>query len=276
MKNLIIIYVVIAIIVSLCQCQLSGHPDNKTTTTTTTTTTTQKPTTTTQKPTTTTPKPTPVVIVTPIVDGNITDNKNQTHICLRYHFSLLMRLAYLDEKNQTQMEDIWLPKESRVYSDHCQYENIESFWFEFNQNNSLVNMTFERNAASVYLSSIYADIKLSNMNENVIINITQPNPNFNVDKSHSYVCANNITIKSISNVNDKKLESEFLFSNISMQAFMPFTQNGQFSEEHNCQNEINDVVPIAVGAALTALVIIVMIAYFIGRRRSRRLAYQSV
>lgn len=209
-----------------------------------------------------------------------------------------MRLAYLDEKNQTQMEDIWLPKESRVYSDHCQYENIESFWFEFNQNNSLVNMTFERNAASVYLSSIYADIKLSNMNENVIINITQPNPNFNVDKSHSYVCANNITIKSISNVNDKKLESEFLFSNISMQAFMPFTQNGQFSEgkfgfdwnfdfwfdfliflpetEHNCQNEINDVVPIAVGAALTALVIIVMIAYFIGRRRSRRLAYQSV
>lgn len=210
-----------------------------------------------------------------------------------------MRLAYLDEKNQTQMEDIWLPKESRVNSDHCQYENIESFWFEFNQNNSLVNMTFERNAASVYLSSIYADIKLSNMNENVIINITQPNPNFNVDKSHSYVCANNITIKSISNVNDKKLESEFLFSNISMQAFMPFTQNGQFSEgkfysieilifdlifdlftrkktEHNCQNEINDVVPIAVGAALTALVIIVMIAYFIGRRRSRRLAYQSV
>lgn len=46
--------------------------------------------------------------------------------------------------------------------------------------------------------------------------------------------------------------------------------------EHNCQNEINDVVPIAVGAALTGLVIIVMIAYFIGRRRSRRLAYQSV
>lgn len=49
-----------------------------------------------------------------------------------------------------------------------------------------------------------------------------------------------------------------------------------FFAEHNCQNEINDVVPIAVGAALTGLVVIVMIAYFIGRRRSRRLAYQSV
>lgn len=90
---------------------------------------------------------------------------------------------------------------------------------------------------------------------------------------------------------------EVTFESLKLQAFMEKTQNGQFSSgmkgslpsylrltlnyvvyllEHNCQNEINDVVPIAVGAALTGLVVIVMIAYFIGRRRSRRLAYQSV
>lgn len=41
-------------------------------------------------------------------------------------------------------------------------------------------------------------------------------------------------------------------------------------------DDMNDVIPIAVGAALIALVAIVLIAYCVGRRRSRRLAYQSV
>lgn len=40
--------------------------------------------------------------------------------------------------------------------------------------------------------------------------------------------------------------------------------------------DVNDMIPIAVGAALLALVAIVLVAYFVGRRRSRRLAYQSV
>ncbi|OTF80308.1 Lysosome-associated membrane glycoprotein (Lamp)-like protein, partial [Euroglyphus maynei] len=267
---------------SLCQCQLSvdlakngGHPDNKTTTTTTTTkkpTTTSTTTTTTEAPKTTTHKPEPPVVETPLVKGNITNDKHE--ICLRYHFSLLMRLSYMDKENKTHVEDVWLPKDSHVESDHCGHDKTESFWFIFNNNNSMVNMTFEHNEASVYLASLSADVKLSTINEHVVVNIAQPNPNFNVDKSHSYVCANNVTIKG--NNDDNHVSSEFLFSNLTMQAFMKPSQNGTFSDEHNCQNEINDVVPIAVGAALTALVIIVMIAYFIGRRRSRRLAYQSV
>lgn len=51
-----------------------------------------------------------------------------------------------------------------------------------------------------------------------------------------------------------------------------------FFSDYECQTDtdVNDMVPIAVGIALLALVVIVLIAYFIGRRRSRRLAYQSV
>lgn len=117
-----------------------------------------------------------------------------------------------------------------------------------------------------------------------IVNYTLENliPNLNVDKSHSYVCSNNVTIPK----NDDKSALHVIFSNLRIQAFIPHSQNGTFSEgkfslfmlhknfsnvffiiylEHNCQNEINDVVPIAVGAALTGLVIIVLIAYFIGK-----------
>lgn len=41
-------------------------------------------------------------------------------------------------------------------------------------------------------------------------------------------------------------------------------------------DDATDVVPIAVGAALAGLVVIVLIAYLIGRKRSRARGYQSV
>ena len=38
----------------------------------------------------------------------------------------------------------------------------------------------------------------------------------------------------------------------------------------------SDVVPIAVGVALASLVVIILIAYIVGRRRARQRGYQSV
>jgi lysosomal-associated membrane protein 1/2 len=38
----------------------------------------------------------------------------------------------------------------------------------------------------------------------------------------------------------------------------------------------SDIVPIAVGCALAALVVVVLVAYLIGRRRARQRGYQSV
>ncbi|KAG0415289.1 hypothetical protein HPB47_007565 [Ixodes persulcatus] len=41
-------------------------------------------------------------------------------------------------------------------------------------------------------------------------------------------------------------------------------------------NDISNIVPIAVGSALAALVVIVLLAYLVGRSRSRQKGYQSV
>ena len=50
-----------------------------------------------------------------------------------------------------------------------------------------------------------------------------------------------------------------------------------FSDEVMCDDdlEVSNIVPIAVGAALAALVVIVLIAYIIGRRTRKR-GYESV
>ena len=52
----------------------------------------------------------------------------------------------------------------------------------------------------------------------------------------------------------------------------------KISDYNECvaDSEISNIVPIAVGCALAGLVIIVLIAYLIGRSRSNRQGYQSV
>jgi len=49
-----------------------------------------------------------------------------------------------------------------------------------------------------------------------------------------------------------------------------------FRTAMDCTYEPNDVVPIAVGVALAILVVVVLIAYVIGRRKNRQRGYQSV
>lgn len=66
---------------------------------------------------------------------------------------------------------------------------------------------------------------------------------------------------------------------IQLQAFMNTTAEttGQFGDAVECSaGDISNIVPIAVGSALAALVIIVLIAYLIGRSKSRQKGYQSV
>ena len=46
-------------------------------------------------------------------------------------------------------------------------------------------------------------------------------------------------------------------------------------QECSTDAKTNSIVPIAVGAALAGLVVIVLIAYLIGRRRNRK-GYESV
>jgi len=66
--------------------------------------------------------------------------------------------------------------------------------------------------------------------------------------------------------------------NVQMEAFRQKTDDS-FSTASYCSADgplTSDIVPIAVGCALAALVVIVLIAYLIGRRRARQRGYQSV
>lgn len=78
-------------------------------------------------------------------------------------------------------------------------------------------------------------------------------------------------------------EGKLFLDNVKLQPFVTnSTKKESFGDEFNCvpptpapKAEDNNIVPIAVGCALAGLVLIVLIAYIIGRRKSQR-GYEKV
>jgi heme/copper-type cytochrome/quinol oxidase subunit 1 len=68
-----------------------------------------------------------------------------------------------------------------------------------------------------------------------------------------------------------------IFEKMRFEPFMKAGSNGVYGRVERCgaDEAQNNVVPIAVGAALAALVIIVLILYLIGRRKHQE-GYQTV
>jgi len=99
---------------------------------------------------------------------------------------------------------------------------------------------------------------------------------FSVSADHSYLC---LTQQSLKFNQDKKTNATIGFDvdNFKIDAFRS-TNSTDFRTVSECEmdDKKRDFVPLAVGGSLIALVVIVLIAFLIGRKRSRRLAYESV
>ncbi len=64
---------------------------------------------------------------------------------------------------------------------------------------------------------------------------------------------------------------------VQFDAFRPKdAPRSNFQVPMDCDYQPNDIVPIVVGVCLAALVVFVIVAYVIGRRRHRQRGYQSV
>lgn len=101
-----------------------------------------------------------------------------------------------------------------------------------------------------------------------------PDSDYTIDSGSSYYCYTKIE-NVFTNISVSYVEVTAAFNDFRYQAF--HNQNS-FNTERKCGADFgtSDIVPIAVGCALAALVVVVLIAYLIGRRRSRQKGYQSV
>jgi len=110
---------------------------------------------------------------------------------------------------------------------------------------------------------------------------------FSVSKNRSYMCLD-LGTKSMeaelhkSNENggdpgEKLRNATFSATHVQFDAFR--TENipdGVYQVPSDCSYRPNDVVPIIVGCALAGMVVMVLVAYMVGRSRSRARGYMSV
>ncbi|KAJ8030770.1 Lysosome-associated membrane glycoprotein 1 [Holothuria leucospilota] len=108
---------------------------------------------------------------------------------------------------------------------------------------------------------------------NITFDVVMDNNNtFQVTFGKSLKCNSNTTITN----KTKDYSVRMYFYSVRLQAFD--IKNDTFSTASSCpaDNAVSNIVPIAVGCALAVLVIIVLVAYLIGRRNSSRAGYESV
>lgn len=101
---------------------------------------------------------------------------------------------------------------------------------------------------------------------------------FNTPLDMSYHCTRVQTLNLTKN--DEENGTAIAFAYVSKVQFEAFhtAKGDSFSTAKDCDDHIDtpDIVPIAVGCALAALVVVVLIAYLVGRRRAQARGYLSM
>lgn len=92
----------------------------------------------------------------------------------------------------------------------------------------------------------------------------------------SYHCTRVQTLHLTGSATSTDVIASVAISHVQLEAFHR-QKNDLFSTAKDCDAiDTPDIVPIAVGCALAALVVVVLIAYLVGRRRAQARGYLSM
>ncbi|CAL1603682.1 unnamed protein product [Knipowitschia caucasica] len=195
---------------------------------------------------------------------NVT-NVNNT-VCLLAHMGLQLNVTYTDALNKTFQKVVNVNPEQTTSSGSCE-ANTATLVLTQDQSTTLtfaftLNSTSNRyRLSTVGLVANWPDLPA---------NFTAVNSSLDYLRSsygHSYMCnaEQTLNILQIFSINTFKLQVQ------------PFgVTTTQFASAEECQIDQDQMlIPIIVGAALAGLVLIVLIAYLIGRKRSHA-GYQTI
>lgn len=108
------------------------------------------------------------------------------------------------------------------------------------------------------------------VNQTVTIAYSLASESFDVPSNFSYHCTH------VQKLNGTDEQSFFLISKVQFEAFR-HDNTHKFSVAKDCDSTIPaDIVPIAVGISLIALIVVVLIAYIVGRRRQQARGYLNI
>jgi lysosomal-associated membrane protein 1/2 len=212
--------------------------------------------------------------------------------CVMVQFAIQMNISYLNADNKSTFVLYNIPTEqSTVPHGSCENEtnSIQIQWTENNQSTNMITVEFSKNSTATQfsMSSIKFDLMLDNKtlprinNATVSASFELRKTEFTTPIDMSYHCTkpqhfNLTTIAPIPD-DDNKMNATFVIAHVQLEAFNTKKNNNQFATAKDCDAiDTPDIVPIAVGCALAGLIVIVLIAYLVGRRRAQARGYLSM
>lgn len=194
-----------------------------------------------------------------------------------------LNVSYISANNMTLHKALDVPNNTTAKSaGNCGKieQNLTLTW-ESQNKTAMNNFTihFVKNETEKHYSLHHLEISLAadefpNAESNKTVTLVHVAPQFKTGLSNSYRCIKEQQLdltRESSNVTVGLLK----VTNLQFQAFRG-DNTTVFGLAKDCSFDTPDIVPITVGCALAALVVIVLIAYLIGRRRSQARGYLSM
>jgi len=245
-----------------------------TTTTTASTTSTAVPDTTTTPPSTTTARPEPP---SPGYSKWAWTEDNKT--CVIVQFAMQFNLTYtaIDDKPSNVLYNI-PANETAASAGSCGKDNqwITVTW----RNTSSITLQFSVNDTQFMLSEIHLNLNVSrefsDAKANQSLNLFHVHNDFTTPVANSYHCNKVQSLEFTKSKDSNVTVANATIAHLQLEAFHQ-QKNQEFSTARDCEAmDTPDIVPIAVGCALAGLVLVVLIAYLVGRRRAQARGYLSM
>jgi lysosomal-associated membrane protein 1/2 len=235
---------------------------------TTTSTTTVAPTTT--APIITTPSPTPK----PSIGlWNWTDaSTNQT--CVMVQMAIQLEFNYTANDGSLKNTTHNVPYDVHQKIEGTCGNDTQSITVQTGFCNFTIEFTKENDKFE--LSSVLFSIDTTGLpdSKNETVTISHKKNEFVTPLARSYYCTKQQTL-SANETSPVSSTAKIIMSHVQLEAFHIKTK--EFSAAKDCDSsDSTDVVPIAVGISLAALVVVVLIAYLVARRRSAARGYMSM
>ncbi|XP_055849096.1 lysosome-associated membrane glycoprotein 1 [Episyrphus balteatus] len=239
-----------------------------------TTTTTSAPDTTTVGPV-TTPSPNPVPIPEPPMG-----RWNTT--CILLQMATQLNFTYATADNKTARAIYNIPASATLHDVNCESNNTQEIVLNWGPEKAIhsIAIYFERNNTNVNVHTIMVTLPIDaeefvNPKANQSVQLIYRGDIFEAPSHMSYHCTRPQIFNVTETINETSVIGTIRLSDVQMEAFRS-DNSTSFSSARDCDSsETPDIVPIAVGIALVALILIVLVSYLCARRRSTARGYMS-
>jgi len=205
--------------------------------------------------------------------------------CFAATFDLKLNLQYKTEKGNSPATFALNDTTYQSYSVTCdEPDNIHQLIISMLNPYTNLIFKFQLNDTSVTLAEVYGYLYIDDKILSPapiapgLYSFTAPQQLFEASRDKSFQCNTKTKIENILN-NDNVTITSIDLENLRVQAFYDRTHRfSGYGDAVSCNADIeknSNLIPIIVGACLAVLIVIVLVAYLIGRRRSRA-GYETV